>query len=244
MNGVAADSRVVELAPEVAVEQIRCPVCGELDSGRFCSNCGSELQPDRDVTYRSFAETFLKLGERRRYLATYAHVLRSPTRNSLELAGRIEPRSAFKFLEVSAFVYAVTALSRVLSFKYGVVGALVVPFSFALTWTISLWVTYRLARRKSPTPRASGEYLTLASIYLGFNLPPLGLAGLVQLVSPVLGGLVLLALVIPTGVYSIRLWKRFWSLSGWRVFGYLLAGSLLGGAADLILLAAVRAAGG
>src|SRR5437763_12844876 len=96
MKGVSADSKVADLSSE-QTEQVRCPSCGELDSGRFCSNCGSELHPEGAVTYRSFAETFLKLGERRRYLATYLHVLRSPTKNSLALARRIEPRAAFKF---------------------------------------------------------------------------------------------------------------------------------------------------
>jgi hypothetical protein len=239
-----ADSALLHAPLAASTEQIRCTACGALDTGRFCSNCGFELQPGNTATYRSFAETFLKLSARKRYLVTYFHLLRSPTKNTLALAEHVDPRLAFAFLEVGAFVYALTALSRVLSFRSGIVGALVTPVSFALTWSISLSATYWLARRKSPRNRSSREYLTLASLYLGFSLPATGIAEFLQIVRPTLGLVVFLVLLGPISIYTIRLWKRFWGLSGRRVFGYLFAGSLLGGVADLILLGSVKALGG
>jgi hypothetical protein len=220
-----------------ATEQlITCPSCGTPDSGAYCSGCGSRLSASAGG-WLSFYDTFLKLDERRRYATTFARILRSPTKNTLALAQEGNSHRAFKFLEISAFIYTLAVLSTMLS--GGLMQELAMPVFLVITWSISLGLLYAMARRRSPLPRSSREFLVVNSYFMGFTLPVYSAISVLQAARPVLGGLLFLATVVPLFIYMLRVHRAFWGLRGRTVLFYLLVSSFTGGIVGTAFLVAL-----
>jgi hypothetical protein len=220
-----------------ATEQlIECPSCGTLDSGTYCSACGNGLSASAGG-WLSFYDTFLKVQERKRYAATFGRILRSPTKNTLALAAEGNSRQAFKFLEISALIYTLAALSTLLSGS--LLQELAMPVFLVITWSISLGLLYAMARRKSSQQRSSREFLVVNSYYMGYTLPIYSAIFLLQNARPVLGGLLLLATIVPLWIYMLRVHKAFWQLRGRTILLYLLVSSFTGGIVGTVFLVAV-----
>jgi hypothetical protein len=215
---------------------INCPSCGTLDSGTYCSACGNQLSASAGG-WLSFYDTFLKVGERKRYAATLGRILRSPTKNTLALSAEGNSRQAFKFLEISAVIYTLAALSTLISGS--LMQELAMPVFLVITWSISLGLFYAMARRKSPLPRSSREFLVVNSYFMGYTLPIYSAIFLLQNASPVLGGLLLLATTVPLWIYTVRVHKAFWQLRGRTILLYLFVSSFTGGIVGTVFLVAL-----
>jgi hypothetical protein len=220
-----------------ATEQlITCPSCGTLDNGIYCSACGNRLSGSAGG-WLSFFDTFLKLDERKRYAATFGRILRSPTRNTLALSAEGNSRHAFKFLEISAVIYTLAALSSLLSGS--LLQELAMPVFLVITWSVSLGLFYAMARRKSPQPRSSREFLVVNSYYMGYTLPIYSAIVVVQNAVPVLGALLFLASIVPLWIYMLRVHKAFWQLRGRTIVFSLLVSSFTGGIVGTAFLVAL-----
>jgi hypothetical protein len=215
---------------------ITCPSCGTLDSGTYCSACGDRLSSSAGG-WLSFFDTFLKVDERRRYAATFGRIVRSPTKNTLALTAEGNSSHAFKFLEISALIYTLAALSTLLSGS--LLQELAIPVFLVITWSISLGLFYAMARRKSPQPRSSREFLVVSSYYMGYTLPVYSAIFLPQNASPALGGLLFLASIVPLWIYIVRVHKAFWQLRGRTILFYMFASSIAGGIVGTAFLVAL-----
>jgi hypothetical protein len=215
---------------------IECPSCGTLDSGTYCSACGNRLAASADG-WLSFYDTFLKVNERRRYAATFGRILRSPTKNTLALSAEGDSRQAFKFLEISAVIYTLAALSTLLSGS--LLQEVAMPVFLVITWSISLGLFYAMARRKSPQPRSSREFLVVNSYFMGYTLPIYSAIFVLQNASLVLGGLLFLATIVPLWIYMLRVHKAFWQLRGRTILFYLFVSSFTGGIVGTVFLVAL-----
>jgi hypothetical protein len=214
---------------------VACPSCGTSDSGTYCSSCGNRLSTSAGG-WLSFYDTFLKVGERKRYAATFGRILRSPTKNTLALSAAGNSHQAFKFLEISALLYTLAALSSLLSGS--LLQELAMPVFLVITWSISLGLFYAMARRKSPQPRSSREFLVVNSYSLGYTLPIYSGIFLLQNASPVLGGLLFLATIVPLWIYMLRVHKAFWLLRGRTILFYMFVSSITGGIVGTVFLVA------
>jgi hypothetical protein len=157
--------------------------------------------------------------------------------NTLALSAEGNSRQAFKFLEISAVIYTLAALSTLLSGS--LLQELAMPVFFVITWSISLGLFYAMARRKSPQPRSSREFLVVSSYYMGYTLPIYSAIFLLQNASPVLGGLLFLATIVPLWIYMLRVHKAFWQLRGRTILFYLFVSSFTGGIVGTLFLVAL-----
>ena len=215
---------------------ITCPSCGTLDSGTYCSACGDRLSASAGG-WLSFFDTFLKVDERKRYAATFGRIVRSPTKNTLALTAEGNSSQAFKFLEISALIYTLAALSTMLSGS--LLQELAIPVFLVITWSITLGLFYAMARRKSPQPRSSREFLVVSSYYMGYTLPVYSAIFLLQNASPGLGALLFLATIVPLCIYIVRIHKAFWQLRGRTILFYLFVSSMAGGIVGTAFLVAL-----
>jgi hypothetical protein len=206
--------------------QLRCRRCGTLDVGTYCSGCGAVLSDATGRTWLQFADSFLKVTERGRYLRTYGRLLASPTRNTLALYAEGNPTGAFQFLQTSLLIYTLAVLSRVIS-GGTVVSMVALPVMLLCSQAIFLALFYWLAHRKSRSGRSGHQFLILSAYSTGFTLPIAAALQAYQTAEPLWGLLALLVACIPMYVYALRVWARFWQLSKRRVFAYLLVATMV-----------------
>ena len=92
-----------------ATEEIQCPYCSFVDSGRFCSRCGKELAAKPASALAEATQTFFKLDDIRRYVSTYWSILRSPTSTTLRLLDDQAYHRHLSFLLTSVTLYVLMA---------------------------------------------------------------------------------------------------------------------------------------
>lgn len=203
-----------------------CTKCATVDAGTYCSNCGALLPGTNERTFVAFADGFLKVQERWRYLRTYGRILRSPTDNTLALYDEGDAPGAFAFLQISILLYTLLVISKV--FDGGpLVSELAVPVILLLSMSLFLAIFYRLAQRRSSSGRSSRDFLVLSAYTTGFTLP---FAAALELLPSMMSGALPIAmtllLVVALYVYLLRIWSRFWELRKRTVLGYLIVASL------------------
>ena len=169
--------------------------------------------------------------------ATFGRIVRSPTKNTLALTAEGNSSQAFKFLEIGALIYTLAALSTMLSGS--LLQELAIPVFLVITWSISLGLFYAMARRKSPQPRSSREFLVVSSYYMGYTLPVYSAIFVLQNASPALGALLVLATIVPLWIYIVRVHKAFWQLRGRTILFYLFVSSMTGGIVGTAFLVAL-----
>ncbi len=204
-----------------------CPACGAPAQGKFCSECGAPLGEQPANAYLLFVDSFLKIGDLRRYAGRYARILRSPVAATLEMFETSTLSDALRFLEYSVGILVLIFLSRVLVFPGDLLSGFLTNVYFVLAQSVGLLLHYRLAviwvRR-----RGFAEFMRLAAIFYGFTLPISGLLQAVSLSHRTAGSILFLIFTAPLLVYAVRVWKRFWDLPAWAVFLLLFFSSLLG----------------
>lgn len=209
---------------------VTCQKCGTVDTGTYCSGCGVVLPTEDRRTWLLFVDSFLRIGDRWRDVRTFARMLASPTRNTLALFESGDAAAAFKFLQLSVFVYTLAVITPF--FAGGVlVSQLAIPLMLVVTMSTFLAILYRLARRKSPLARSGHDFLVLSAYSVGFTLPIAGALQAFQLAvartKPLLSVVPVLVAVIPLGIYSLRVWAAFWGLSKPSVFRSMLITSAI-----------------
>jgi len=204
---------------------VTCPRCGTVDTGRYCSTCGTVLPNEESRTWLAFVDSFFKFRDLRRYFHTYWHILASPTRNTLALAEEGNSAAAFQFLQTSLFIYTVAVISKLITGGL-IVSQVVIPLILLISFANFGAIFYWFARRKSPRPRSGREFLILCSYSVGLAIP---FAALVEILQPhatsflvahtssfwlplLVFTVVLLLLMAPLYLYVLRVWGRFWEL--------------------------------
>ena len=216
----------METAENTAVQ---CPNCGAVDAGIYCSTCGAPLQEASRHAYREFLDTFLKLGDLKQYLIQYGNLLRSPVRNTLDAFEKGHLQGALRFAEWSLALYALLVVSNVVVLQTQEwLAALLLTLMTVIGWSVGLWAHYLLLRKKARIERSFRAYLTLSCLYIGFVIPPLSIATWMQSFWPMVGLLLLLALLVLVIVYAVQVWTQFWALPGNTVLGYFAVSGLAG----------------
>ena len=64
------------------IQTITCSSCGFIDSGRYCSNCGSRLTDEDHGPVLNFIGTFLKFSEIKDFVITFIRILPSRPKQS------------------------------------------------------------------------------------------------------------------------------------------------------------------
>ena len=146
-------------------------------------------------------------------------------------------RQAFKFLEISAFIYTLSALSTA-ALRQPAAGAgdAGVPRHHLVDQP---WPVLCDGAAQVPLPRSSREFLVVNSYFIGYTLPIYSAIFLLQIASAVLGGLLLLATIVPLWIYMLRVHKAFWQLRGRTILLYLFVSSFTGGIVGTVFLVAV-----
>lgn len=175
------------------------------------------------AAYFEFVDTFLELGERRRYASTYFRVGRRPIKNAFALLAEVDLKTATRFLQQSVVLYLALGVTSALAGgdKGGLVDELLVTVSLLVGTSVELAVFYRLARSHRTHERNFREFLSFAAITLGFSLPLAAIGVQLMLTAdPALyaAGLGAWLFVL---VYTVRVWQRFWGLSAKRATAYL-----------------------
>lgn len=210
---------------------VTCPACGTVDTGTYCSGCGTVLPSKDGRTWLTFADSFFKFRDLRRYLRTYGHMLASPTRNTLALSQEGNLGKALQFLQTSVFIYTLAVVSKLITGGL-IVSQLITPLLLLVAMGSFSAMFYWLARRKSPRPHSGRDFLILCSYSVGFTLPVAGAVQAFQLKALTPWRLLALAIAviivaIPLYVYILRVWGQFWELPKRKVFLYLVIVALV-----------------
>jgi hypothetical protein len=220
-----------------AVARTACPRCGALDAGKYCSNCGSQVAGQPRHAFAMLVDSFLRVSEISRYVRTYATILSSPTRKTIELYHTKQASSAVEFLAFSASLYLVMVFSKVYIIQeMEIVASLITAIQFLLIISISNSLYYLFMYHSAPVKRSFHEFVHFSSLQLGFTIVPAAVGQWLQLINPIVGSLVILCTLVPVFVYMIRVWKYFWGASGAMVFGFLALSSMIGGIVGIIFL--------
>lgn len=204
-----------------------CPNCGAPAQGKFCSECGAPLSEGAANAYLLFVDSFFKVGDLRRYIGMYGRILRSPTAATLDLFASCKLPDALRFLEYSVGILVLLFLSRILVAPGDLLSGFLTNVYFVLAQSVGLLLHYRLAVIWVKG-HSFAEFMRLAAIFYGFTLPISGVLQAISLANRAAGSLLFIALTVPLLVYAVRVWKRFWGLSGWAVFPLLFFSSLAG----------------
>jgi hypothetical protein len=197
----------------------RCPSCGFLDSGTYCSSCGSELGGEQGQI-RELASAFLSAGELKAYALTYLRILRRPTKQTLKLADELSRRQVARFLKLSVALYVFVMVAENPTFDLGALGNLALPTGIVAAYFVFYGGFYAVARLVSRQPIPFGAFAKVAALQLGFTLPPIALSYL-RTVSPAIGVVAGIA-ALGVLVYTLRLWRRFWQVGWLRLLACLL----------------------
>ncbi len=221
--------------PEPQAAPDRCRACGSPGAGAYCSTCGAP-RASTEGAYAQVVESFLKLRALRDFGTLYAHLLRSPSRNTIAAAQALTLPRAVRFLEVSVSIYVLAiAVSGVPVFGNDEFVKTIAQSVWLLaTLTLTYTFFYLAMRRRAGATRSREQYVLFACLTLGYTLP---------LQAPTMlgpwGALFALLTVVPLYVYLLRTWRWFWWASGTRVLLTLIGCALAGGLLGLLLLTPV-----
>jgi hypothetical protein len=212
---------------------IRCPECKFLDTGKYCSHCGSELTGKPSQPLWAHLDSFLKIKAAREYLKVYLWLLVSPTKNTLAAFNELSTRQVRQFfahgIAFSVFIIAVAVgFSDPLS-------SIVLSLILGIYLTIYAFVFYRLARRKFPIQRSLRQFLSLNALYLGFTLPLWTLADTIWPGTLDEPGPLVIILSRPLAIYTIRLQRRFFGFHIRTLLFYGLIANFIAGIALAIV---------
>ena len=216
---------------------IRCPDCGALAQGKFCSECGAALAEKPANAYLLFVDSFFKIGEFRRYVALYWQILRSPTRSTIELFEQGTLRDSLRFLEYSAGILILLFVSRLLVVPGSdLLSGLVANIYFVLAQSVGMLLHYGLVFNRVNPRRSFDEFMRMAGLFYGFTLPISGLLQSVSLANRTVGSVLFIVVTLPLLVYAVRVWRSFWGLPTWVVFLLLFFSSLVGALVGLAFI--------
>ena len=215
----------------------KCPSCGHLDHGNFCSNCGAALSPRYTGTIMQFLEFFFRTHELKIFFSTFLSILKSPVSTIKMYYQQGNARRAFAFLGWAASIYFLLALSRfwIIEDK-GLVQSLLFTSQFVFTLSVSIPVIYWICSYVSEKKHSFHEFMILCCYFVGFNLIFISIGSFVYSFNIWIGTLVLLVILVPLVWYTVILLKQFWQLSGFQVFIFLSLGSLAGSIVSLGIL--------
>jgi hypothetical protein len=215
----------------------KCPQCGASAHGKFCSECGAALTDTPANAYLLFVDAFFKVGELRRYIGIYWHILRSPTRVTLELFETGSLPDALRFLEYSAGILILLFISRLITTPGSdLLSGLAANAYFVLAQSVGMLLYYRLAVGRVKPHRTFAEFMRLAGFFYGFTLPISGVLQAVSLTHRTAGSLLFLVVTLPLLIYAVRVWRRFWGLPTWAAFLLLFFSSLVGALVGLVFV--------
>lgn len=223
-------SRITYMNQVSENKEVKCPSCGFVDSGNYCSKCGAELAPRSHGAFLHFVDSFLKISEARLYTTMFITILASPTKKIIAYYEEGDARKAFQFLGCSATIWFLIALSRIWVIReHDLIATLIFTLQFVITLSISIPIFYRLSVRKSPHSRTFHDFLIISSLYVGVNIVLTALVTYIQLIEPVIGLIATLLVFIPIIIYTVRVLKYFWGLSTGRILLYATISSFSGG---------------
>ena len=208
---------------------IRCPDCGALAQGKFCSECGAALAEKPANAYLLFVDSFFKIGEFRRYVALYWQILRSPTRSTIEQFEQGTLQDSLRFLQYGAGILILLFVSQLLVVPGSdLLSGFVNNVYFVLAQSVGLLLHYGLAFNRVTPRRSFAEFMRMAGLFYGFTLPISGLLQSVSLANRTVGSVLFIVVTLPLLVYAVRVWRSFWGLPTWVVFLLLFFSSLVG----------------
>lgn len=222
-----------------------CPSCGFRDSGRYCSNCGAELAPRKHGAFVHFVDSILKVSELKNYLIMFVSILASPTKRIIAYYEQGDARQAFQYLGYSATIWFLIGLSKVWIIKeHDLIVTLIYTLQFLISLSVSIPIFYKMSVGKSRYQRTLHEFLVISSLYVGTNIVVIAIATIVlmaiatyvQVIDFIIGSVVLLAIMVPIAIYTIRVLKYFWGLSIGRIVLNIIVSSFAGGAAGMLFL--------
>ncbi len=220
-----------------AVPSGRCPNCGAPAQGKFCSECGATLDDTPANAYLLFVDSFLKVGEFRRYVGIYWRILRAPTRATIELFEEGTLQDSLRFLQYSAGILILLFVSRLIAVPGSdLLSGAATNVYFVLAQSVGLLLHYRLAVGRVTPARNFNEFMRLAGFFYGFTLPISGVLQAVSLVNRTAGNVLFLIVTLPLLIYAVRVWRRFWGLPTWAVFLLLFFSSLIGALVGLMFI--------
>lgn len=212
-----------------------CPSCGFRDSGRYCSNCGSELAPRKHGAFVHFVDSILKFNELKNYLIMFVSILASPTRRIIAYYEQGDARQAFQYLGYSATIWFLIGLSKIWVIEeHDLIVTLIFTLQFLITLSVSIPIFYKMSVGKSRYERTMHEFLVISSLYIGTNIVLMAGATYAQIIDPIVGSVVTLAIMVPITIYTIRVLKYFWGLSVGRILLNATVSSFAGGAVGIL----------
>jgi len=215
----------------------KCPNCGAAAQGKFCSECGAALAEKPANAYLLFVDSFLKVGEFRRYVGIYWRILRAPTRATIELFEQGTLQDALRFLQYSAGILILLFISHLIAVPGSdLLSGAVTNVYFVLAQSVGLLLHYKLAVGRVTPARSFDEFMRLAGFFYGFTLPISGVLQAVSLTNRTAGSVLFLIVTLPLLVYAVRVWRRFWGLPTWAVFLLLFFSSLIGAFVGLMFI--------
>jgi hypothetical protein len=230
-----------------------CPGCGVRATGKFCHQCGTELTSRQRGPLRSLLESILNLERFRRYGLRYLNILRAPTMRILALSTELTQVQSHQFLGVGIALYALFMIPWLASFS-GSVQSFILPSSyFTVAIVVYCLVLYRLGTRATQARRTLPDFLTTASLVLGFNLPLVAvLQRTILAINPpehsselgpaLTWGIYLAVLIVGINVsllpYNARIWAAFWQLRRGTALRFVFLSAVASAVAGTALLTA------
>ncbi len=216
---------------------ITCSQCGTVGSGRFCAQCGAALGHE-DNGLLAVLNLLLRLDAWKTYFRTLLRIAPSPVLRTIEIFEEGDFQATLRILEISFLLAGLSLLGISLNGN-DLTQEFLFPVYYAASISLTTFLFYRLARRRSQVQRTPREVLMMLILESTILVPFAAAIYPVIWYAPPAGrtaaSFVLAAGSIAFTVYVIRLWKYFWRLSGKRIFCYIMFTGLPSSALSLLV---------